>query len=57
MGNDDSDVASLFVGGNLLKVDSGFADSSMAGKSAMSHPYPPVANQQMNRRKIKRQRK
>lgn len=45
MGEDgDSDAASLFVGGNLLKNDSGFAGgwgkNSAAGKSAMSHPNP-----------------
>ena len=47
MGNDDSDVASLSVGGNLLKTDSGFARGKSAtgprsgiflGKSATSHP-------------------
>ena len=47
MGDDnDSDAASLFVGGNLLKTDSGFAGgwsgNSAASKSAMSHPL--VAN-------------
>ena len=45
MGDDgDSDAASLFVGGNLLNTDSGFAGGwgvdSAAGKSAMSHPNP-----------------
>ena len=44
IGNDDSDVASLSVGGNLLKTDSGFAGgwggNSAAGKSAMSHTNP-----------------